>query len=245
MPSCSKGSRGLFVPSRVIGIVTDTTISLRSWPRQRPDQYTILAGRNFPDKLFRYLRIVIVTAAVYRGFNSMLPHLLLTFRHRAGLRLYTSSFEFAQPCFFVKLLPGPILCASPSGEDPFSRSYGVSLPSSLATTLSTPQYVLPDYVCPFAVRVPRRLSLADFLGSMVTCAVGFPRGGRRTVGLLLRRRTFLPASTHSPFNAPFRRCAAVSLLRLRIALRASHGILTVSAIAIALRLRLRTRLTPG
>ena len=71
--SYSKGSRGLFVPSRVIGIFTDTTISLRSWSRQRPDHYTIRAGRNLPDKEFRYLRTVIVTAAVYRGFNSPLP----------------------------------------------------------------------------------------------------------------------------------------------------------------------------
>ena len=73
MLSYSKGSRGLFVPSRVIGIFTDTTISLSSWLRQRPDHYTIRAGRNLPDKEFRYLRTVIVTAAVYRGFNSMLP----------------------------------------------------------------------------------------------------------------------------------------------------------------------------
>ena len=29
--------------------------------------------RNLPDKEFRYLRTVIVTAAVYRGSNSMLP----------------------------------------------------------------------------------------------------------------------------------------------------------------------------
>ena len=73
MLSYSKGSRGLFVPSRVIGIFTDTTISLRSWLRQCPDHYTIRAGRNLPDKEFRYLRTVIVTAAVYWGFNSMLP----------------------------------------------------------------------------------------------------------------------------------------------------------------------------
>ena len=72
MLSCSKGSRGLFVPSRVIGIFTDTTISLGSWPRQRPDHYTIRAGRNLPDKEFRYLRMVIVTTAVYRGLNSPL-----------------------------------------------------------------------------------------------------------------------------------------------------------------------------
>ena len=70
--SCSKGSRGLFVPSRVIGIFTDTTISLESRLRQCPDHYTIRAGRNLPDKEFRYLRTVIVTAAVYWGFNSYL-----------------------------------------------------------------------------------------------------------------------------------------------------------------------------
>ena len=73
MQSYSKGSRGLFVPLRVIGIFTDTTISPSSRLRQCPDRYTIRAGRNLPDKEFRYLRTVIVTAAVYRGFNSMLP----------------------------------------------------------------------------------------------------------------------------------------------------------------------------
>ena len=75
MLSCSKGSRGLFVPLRVIGIFTDTTISPGSRLRQCPDHYTIRAGRNLPDKEFRYLRTVIVTAAVYRGFKS---HLRLT-----------------------------------------------------------------------------------------------------------------------------------------------------------------------
>ena len=73
MLSCSKGSRGLSVPLRVIGIFTDTTISPSSRPRQCSDRYTIRAGRNLPDKEFRYLRTVIVTAAVYRGFNSRLP----------------------------------------------------------------------------------------------------------------------------------------------------------------------------
>ena len=70
--SCSKGSRGLFVPLRVPGIFTGTTISPSSRLRQCPDRYTIRAGRNLPDKEFRYLRTVIVTAAVYWGFNSML-----------------------------------------------------------------------------------------------------------------------------------------------------------------------------
>ena len=70
--SCSKGARGLFVPLRVDGIFTVTTISPSSWLRQCSDRYTIRAGRNLPDKEFRYLRTVIVTAAVYRGFDSML-----------------------------------------------------------------------------------------------------------------------------------------------------------------------------
>ena len=47
-------------------------------------------------------------------------------------------------------------------QDPFSRSYGVSLPSSLATNLSTPQYIQPDYLCRFAVRVPPWLKLSGF-----------------------------------------------------------------------------------
>ena len=78
--------------------------------RQCPDRYTIRAGRNLPDKEFRYLRTVIVTAAVYRGFNSVLAHLLLTFRHRAGVRPYTSSLDFAEPCVFTKQSPPPALC---------------------------------------------------------------------------------------------------------------------------------------
>ncbi len=56
MQSYSKGSQGLFVPLRVIGIFTDTTISPSSWLRQCPDRYTIRAGRNLPDKEFRYLQ---------------------------------------------------------------------------------------------------------------------------------------------------------------------------------------------
>ena len=132
-----------------------------------------------------------------------------------------------------------------SPEDPLSRSYGVSLPSSLATTLSTPQYALPDYVCPFAVRVPSRLMLADFLGSMLTCAVSFPRRGCRTLGSQLKGWICLPLSQPTPVNGVFRHSAAVSLLRHHVAPDGSHGMLTVSAIGLAVRLSLRTRLTPG
>ena len=68
----SKGSRGLSVLLRVSGIFTGITTSPRSSLRQRPDRYTIRAGRNLPDKEFRYLRTVIVTADIHRGFSSEL-----------------------------------------------------------------------------------------------------------------------------------------------------------------------------
>lgn len=113
--SCSKGARGLSVFPRVGGIFTSTTISLDPWLRQLPSRYAIHAGRYLTDKEFRYLRTVIVTAAVHWGFDSMLAHLLLTFQHRAGVSSYTSSFDLAQTCVFGKQLLGPILCGSISG----------------------------------------------------------------------------------------------------------------------------------
>ena len=110
MLSCSEGSRGLSVPLRVSGIFTATTISPSSWLRQCPDRYTIRAGRNLPDKEFRYLRTVIVTAAVYRDFNQELaPHHLI-FRHRAGVTPYTSTFVFAECCVFIKQSQPPVYC---------------------------------------------------------------------------------------------------------------------------------------
>ena len=70
--SYSKAPWGLFVLSRVTCIFTGTIISPSLSLRQCPDRYTFRAGRNLPDKEFRYLRTVIVTAAVYWGFNSKL-----------------------------------------------------------------------------------------------------------------------------------------------------------------------------
>ena len=70
--SCSKAPRGLSVLLRVTGIFTGTTISPSLLSRQCPDRYAFRAGRNLPDKEFRYLRTVIVTAAVYWGLSSVL-----------------------------------------------------------------------------------------------------------------------------------------------------------------------------
>ena len=78
VPSYSKAPRGLFVQWRVTRIFTGTSISPSPSLRQRPSRYTIRAGRNLPDKGLRYLRTVIVTAAVHRGFSSkLLPKIAL------------------------------------------------------------------------------------------------------------------------------------------------------------------------
>ena len=71
VPGYSKGAWGLSVLLRVDGIFTATSISPSLRLRQRPSRYAVHARRNLPDKELRYLRTVIVTAAVYRGFGSM------------------------------------------------------------------------------------------------------------------------------------------------------------------------------
>jgi hypothetical protein len=128
MTGCSKAPWGLFVLRRVMRIFTHTTISPSLSLRQRPSRYAIRAGRNLPDKEFRYLRTVIVTAAIHQGFDSVLPlplkrkiptpsfssvggsHLLLTFWHWAGVSPYTSPFGLAETCVFGKQSLGPLCC---------------------------------------------------------------------------------------------------------------------------------------
>ena len=68
--SCSKGPWGLFVLPQQTSIFTRTSISPGLWLRQWGSRYAIRAGRNLPDKEFRYLRTVIVTAAIHWGLGS-------------------------------------------------------------------------------------------------------------------------------------------------------------------------------
>ena len=113
--------------------------------RQCGHRYAIRAGRNLPDKEFRYLRTVIVTAAVYRDFNQELaPHHLI-FRHRAGVTPYTSTFVFAECCVLLNSRSHQFIATpSPSWRRPvklqgrtLSRSYGTNLPSSFSRVLSS------------------------------------------------------------------------------------------------------------
>ena len=115
MLGCSKGARGLSVHMRVTGIFTGTTISPSPWLRQCPNRYTIRAGRNLPDKEFRYLRTVIVTAAVYWGFDSKLRDCSLTSPLNLPApgrcqSLYIVLIDLAETCVFVKQSLGPFLC---------------------------------------------------------------------------------------------------------------------------------------
>jgi len=122
MSACSKAPWGLSVLPRVTRIFTSTTISPDLLLRQCPNRYTFRAGRNLPDKEFRYLRTVIV---------------------RAGVSPYTSSFDLAETCVFGKQSLGPVFCGHSMLQLynlhikwlPFSRSYGDILPSSLTIVL--------------------------------------------------------------------------------------------------------------
>src|SRR4029434_9527228 len=199
LPGCSKGAQGLSVYMRVTGIFTGTTSSLSPSLRQRPDRYAIRAGRNLPDKEFRYLRTVIVTAAVYRGFDSKLAPLLLTFRHWAGVSPYTSAFAFAETCVFAKQSPGPFHCGfdrplqAAAATRPFSRSDGAILPSSLTRVL------------PIALVFSTRLPVSDCGTGTWDLARHFSRqlGSLESGGCPFIRCSGLNEVTDLPVSSPY------------------------------------------
>ena len=132
---------------RETGIFTGTTSSLSHSPRQSLYRYAIRAGRNLPDKEFRYLRTVIVTAAVHRGFSSKLlqdcSQMTSPFNLPAPGRrqpLYVV-FDFAETCVFAKQSQSALRCGLLGlltlARHSFFRSYGANLPSSLASVLSS------------------------------------------------------------------------------------------------------------
>ena len=158
-PRCSKAPRGLFVLSWVTRIFTGTSISPSPLSRQCSSRYSLRAGRNLPDKEFRYLRTVIVTAAVHRGFSSWLRSPLpFTFRHWAGVSPYMSACALAETCVFGKQSLEPMSCGllTPWHEAkkllrlPFFRRYGVNLPSSLTEGRS---FTWGDFPLPTSVGV--------------------------------------------------------------------------------------------
>ena len=75
-----------------------------------PISYDMFKQVILPDKEFRYLRTVIVTAAVHWGFSSSREAIPLTFQHRAGVSPYTSTFVLAETYVFSKQLRGLFSC---------------------------------------------------------------------------------------------------------------------------------------
>jgi len=109
----SEAPRGLSVQSSVPCIFTGIAISPSLSLRQYPSRYAFRAGRNLPDKEFRYLRTVIVTAAVDWGFGLRREPRSFTFQHRAGVSPYTASYDFAGTCVFGKQSLGSLVCPRP------------------------------------------------------------------------------------------------------------------------------------
>ena len=116
MSNCSKAPRGLLVLLRTDGIFTVNALSPSSSSRQCPNRYAIRAGLNLPDKEFRYLRTLIVRAAVHWGFSSSRKAISLTFQHRAGVSPYTSTFVLAETCVFSKQSLGRVNFAPRSSQ---------------------------------------------------------------------------------------------------------------------------------
>ena len=81
----------------------------------------IRAGRNLPDKEFRYLRTVIVTADIHGGLDAKLAPHAFTFPHWSHVTPYTSSCDLAESCVFAKQSVDAINCGrlrgTPSTED--------------------------------------------------------------------------------------------------------------------------------
>ena len=71
-----------------------------------------------------------------------------------------------------------------------------------------------------------KICLADFLGSLVTIAIRLP-GGARYYNVSAKGVDLPAPPLPTRFNALFRQCADVSLLRLRFALHTSNRIFTV------------------
>ena len=112
-----------------------------------PRSLRLSCGSELTDKEFRYLRTVIVTAAVYWGSiqasPSDVPFNLPALGRRQPLYFI---LRFCSNCVFDKQSPGPFHCGWSCDQHSFSRSYGVILPSSLMR--------VPSLTLGFSPRLP-------------------------------------------------------------------------------------------
>ena len=110
---CSKGPRGLSVPPRERGVCTTTTISPSPSLRQCPSRYAIHARHQLDDKEFRYLRTLIVRAALHRSLgwelfpleDGITPFLDFT-ASSTRQSVYVGFSPLHRPVFLVNSRPG-------------------------------------------------------------------------------------------------------------------------------------------
>ena len=136
-----------------------------------------------------------------------------------------------------------LFSAPQSLEDPLSRSYGVSLPSSLTVIHSSALVYSTRLRVSVCGTGSLQIKLSGFSWEYVYVHYRIAPEGAPYYQGRISWRICLPQSTPTLFNGLFRQPAALSLLRPRIAHTGSTGILTCSAIGLAVRLTLRTRLT--
>ncbi len=98
-------------------------------------RYTIHARRHLNDKVFRYLKRVIVTPAVYPLLAPLKRS--LKYGHWANVTFYTWPCDFAESYVFVKQSNPLGFCTLPlqpvgnKGRDLLYRRYEANLPTSL------------------------------------------------------------------------------------------------------------------
>src|SRR5581483_3043531 len=174
----------------------------------------------------------------------------MTFRHRAGVSPYTSSFDFAETCVFGKQSLGPFHCGHlrlvPRRDvtllwRPFSRSYGAILPSSFSRVL--PIALVFSTCPPVSVLVRARpTSLDAFLGGMASRTSPYA-GSTSCLRLSGRRISLSPALHAYPRSTIAWVPLAYPVPPSVIAVGTWYRNINLFSIAYAFRPRLRSRLT--
>ena len=136
-----------------------------------------------------------------------------------------------------------LFSAPPSLEDPLSRSYRVSLPSSLTVIHSSALVYSTRLRVSVCGTGTERIKFSGFSREYAYVRYWIVPKDAPYCQVRLSLRICLQQSTSTPFNRLFRQPAALSRLRPHVTPFGSTGILTGSAIGLAVRLSLRTRLT--
>ena len=136
-----------------------------------------------------------------------------------------------------------LFSAPQSLEDPLSRSYRVSLPSSLTVNHSSALVYSTRLRVSVCGTGTVRIMFSGFSWKYDYARYWIVQKNAPYYQVRLLSRICLGQSASTPFNGLFRQSAALSRLRLHVTPKGSTGILTCSAIGLTVRLSLRTRLT--